>query len=87
MGSKVLNNCIVIKQLKHMKYMTCYNIELQIKAVLNRCVLSEHLKLLIDLEYLISLGSLFQSLGAAVKIVLSPYDTSLVLGCTNNRLS
>ncbi len=32
MGSKVLNNCIVIKQLKHMKYMTCYNIELQIKS-------------------------------------------------------
>ncbi len=59
----------------------------RLKAILNRCDLSEHLKLLIDLLCLISLGSLFQSLGAALQNDLSPYNTSLVLGSTNNRLS
>ncbi len=54
---------------------------------MNRCVLSEHLKLLIDLLCLISLGSIFESLGAALQNALSQYDTSLVLGSTNNRLS
>ncbi len=68
MGSKVPNNCIVIETAK-----THNVLNYRLKAVLNRCVLSENLKLLIDLLCLISLGSLFQSLGAALQNALSPY--------------
>ncbi len=63
-------------------------IELQIKSSFEQmCFEWAFKKLLIDLLCLISLGSLFQSYGAALQNALSPYDRSLVLGSTNYRLS